>query len=256
MRVIAATNRNLLEEIARERFRRDLYYRLSVISLHIPPLRERIEDVPLLLRHFMASAWPEFPTESLDEVMELLQSHPWPGNVRELRNLAEYLCILGDSSNQFDEEIGRLFRSYVQAHQAFRSDNLQGSQHMGRHGSKFGAPVEPLRVPALPRQRSAAEDVVFRKASMRGELGHILSVFREAEELGELLGCGGIQRRLARKGIFLSPQQIKLRLKKLKSMGLTVARTGSGTRLSEKGRKALADFDIPDVAAGGRNNVA
>lgn len=253
VRVIAATNRNLLEDIARDRFRRDLYYRLNVITLHIPPLRERLEDVPLLLRHFMGRSWPDFPAESLDGLMGLLQSHSWPGNVRELRNLAEYLSVLGETSSSLEEDVARLFRSYAHAHS---NGGQTQSRHVTRHGEISGADLELSYEPAPVAPRSAAEGVFFRKARMREELGHILSVFRAAEEQGELLGCGGVQKRLAMKGIVLSPQQVKTRMNKLKSMGLTMARTGSGTRLTEMGRKALAELDIPDCAERRGHGVA
>lgn len=97
VRVIAATNKNLEEEIEKGNFREDLYYRLNVIPFYVPPLRERIEDVPLLAEHFLryfARAYGRPPKELTREACELLMSYHWPGNVRELRNLMERLVIL------------------------------------------------------------------------------------------------------------------------------------------------------------------
>jgi len=97
VRVIAATNKNLEEEIEKGNFREDLYYRLNVIPFYVPPLRERIEDVPLLAEHFLryfAQAYGRPPKELTREACELLMSYHWPGNVRELRNLMERLVIL------------------------------------------------------------------------------------------------------------------------------------------------------------------
>jgi two-component system nitrogen regulation response regulator NtrX len=97
VRVIAATNKNLEEEIRAGRFREDLYFRLNVIPFHVPPLRERREDVPLLARHFMETLSAEHgrrPREIAPEVMHLLSQLPWPGNVRELRNTIERLVIM------------------------------------------------------------------------------------------------------------------------------------------------------------------
>jgi transcriptional regulator with GAF, ATPase, and Fis domain len=100
VRVIAATNKNLKEEIRNEKFREDLYHRLSVILIHVPALRERIEDIPLLANHFMqhASERSERPAVPFDEAaFEELQKLPWTGNIRELRNVVERLAILCDN---------------------------------------------------------------------------------------------------------------------------------------------------------------
>ncbi|MBI4465198.1 MAG: sigma-54-dependent Fis family transcriptional regulator [Acidobacteria bacterium] len=96
-RVIAATNKNLEEEIARGNFREDLFYRLNVIPFVVPPLRERIEDIPPLANHFLkefAFTYGRKPKEMAPDAMEVLASHSWPGNVRELKNLIERLVIL------------------------------------------------------------------------------------------------------------------------------------------------------------------
>ncbi len=96
VRVIAATNRVLLDSVAAKTFREDLYYRLNVIQLSVPPLRERMEDLPLLLDHFLESFARQHarpcPVLSEDARAALLR-HPWPGNVRELKNLAERLVV-------------------------------------------------------------------------------------------------------------------------------------------------------------------
>ena len=97
VRVIAATNKDLEEEIRAGRFREDLYFRLNVIPFHVPPLRERREDVPLLARHFMEVLSAEHgrrPREIAAEALRLLSQLPWPGNVRELRNIIERLVIM------------------------------------------------------------------------------------------------------------------------------------------------------------------
>ena len=87
VRVVAATNRNLREEVARGNFREDLYYRLNVVELHLPALRDRISDLHLLINHLI-SASPHNPgvTGASDEVMSIFRSYRWPGNVRELSN--------------------------------------------------------------------------------------------------------------------------------------------------------------------------
>jgi len=96
-RVIAATNKNLDQEIARGAFRQDLFYRLNVIPFFVPPLRDRKEDIPVLARYFLAEFSAEYgkkTRELTDGAMEILLRFPWPGNVRELRNLVERLVIV------------------------------------------------------------------------------------------------------------------------------------------------------------------
>ncbi len=97
VRVIAATNKKLEEEIARNAFREDLFYRLNVIPFYAPPLRERTEDIPVLARHFIAEfteAYGKRSKELSPAAMEVLLRYPWPGNVRELKNLIERLVIM------------------------------------------------------------------------------------------------------------------------------------------------------------------
>ena len=97
VRVLAATNQNLAMLIAEKRFREDLYYRLNVLPLEMPPLRERADDIPLLVHHFLDHARTERGSRVLgltDEVMARLLEHDWPGNVRELENLMERLLVL------------------------------------------------------------------------------------------------------------------------------------------------------------------
>lgn len=97
VRVIASTNKNLEEEIERGNFREDLFYRLNVIPFEVPPLRERVEDIPLLAAHFLeefAAAYGRKRKELTPEAVRVLQQYPWPGNVRELKNLMERIVIM------------------------------------------------------------------------------------------------------------------------------------------------------------------
>jgi DNA-binding NtrC family response regulator len=97
VRVIAATNKNLTEEIRKGTFREDLYYRLNVIPIFVPPLRERKDDVPLLASHFLQKFCQEKGkdvTSISPDVMEILLAHSWPGNVRELENVIEHAIII------------------------------------------------------------------------------------------------------------------------------------------------------------------
>jgi two-component system nitrogen regulation response regulator NtrX len=97
VRVLAATNKKLEEEIERNAFREDLFYRLNVIPFYVPALRERTEDIPILAAHFLKAFCVEYgkkPKEFSKPAMEVLLSYPWPGNVRELKNLVERLVIM------------------------------------------------------------------------------------------------------------------------------------------------------------------
>ena len=97
VRVIAATNKRLDLEIEQGKFRADLFYRLNVIPFELPPLRERIEDVPLLVQHFnqrFSQAYGKKPKDFAPAVIEDLQSYSWPGNVRELKNTIERVVIM------------------------------------------------------------------------------------------------------------------------------------------------------------------
>jgi two-component system, NtrC family, nitrogen regulation response regulator NtrX len=97
VRVLSATSRNLSDEIAAGRFREDLFYRLNVVPVRLPPLRERREDIPELVEHFLArfAAERRMPAPSIsEEAIAALQAHDWPGNVRQLRNIIERTIIL------------------------------------------------------------------------------------------------------------------------------------------------------------------
>ena len=111
VRVIAATNKTLESEIAAGKFREDLYYRLNVVPIHVPPIRERREDIPLLAQYFAAtlSAREGIPPRTFTpDALERLSSLDWPGNVRELRNTVERLLILASDSQISARDIDRL----------------------------------------------------------------------------------------------------------------------------------------------------
>jgi len=98
VRIVAATHRPLMQEVAAGRFRKDLYYRLQVVEINLPPLRSHKEDMPALVEHFIATLGPQLgvpPIEVTPAELGFLQQYDWPGNVRELRNLIERSLILG-----------------------------------------------------------------------------------------------------------------------------------------------------------------
>jgi two-component system nitrogen regulation response regulator NtrX len=110
VRVLSATSRNLQDEIAAGRFREDLYYRLNVVPVRLPALRERREDIPELVSHFLAriAAERRLPSPSIsEEAMAALQAHDWPGNIRQLRNVIERTLILapGDRASCIENDL-------------------------------------------------------------------------------------------------------------------------------------------------------
>jgi DNA-binding NtrC family response regulator len=113
VRVVAATNRPLRESVEEGLFRADLYYRLNVLSIYLPPLRERREDIPLLVRRFIKefSSQHDRPFRGISgEAMEILMGYAWPGNVRELRNLVESMVVLAPGREIGPEDIPRPIR--------------------------------------------------------------------------------------------------------------------------------------------------
>jgi DNA-binding NtrC family response regulator len=98
-RLISATNEDLEKLVRERRFREDLYYRIHVLTLFVPPLRERVDDIPLIVDYFIkvycaANHWP--PKRVADEAMEAMKRYPWPGNVRELENLVQRMVVMTD----------------------------------------------------------------------------------------------------------------------------------------------------------------
>jgi two-component system, NtrC family, nitrogen regulation response regulator NtrX len=140
-RMIASTNKDLEEEISRGNFREDLFYRLNVIPFSVPPLRERQEDVPLLVRYFLkefSAAYGRRPREISDDAIETLMRYAWPGNVRELRNVIERIVIMNPTTSRFERKhlpplvhrdgsrrsVGNDFSTLHQARAAYERDYI------------------------------------------------------------------------------------------------------------------------------------
>ena len=127
VRVIVATNKNLREEIRKGTFREDLYYRLNVIPIHVPPLRDRKEDISLLVQDFLEEFSRENnsePKSITDETLPALLAHDWPGNVRELKNLVERLVIMSPGTRiEFSSLLGGFepITSQFAAHPSFKT---------------------------------------------------------------------------------------------------------------------------------------
>ena len=116
VRIVAATARDLEQEVSAGSFREDLYYRLNVIRIHVPPLRERREDIPLLAQHFLARFRAKFRKGEIrfsPDAMETLAGHDWRGNVRELENLIERCVLLGGEGEIRQEQLVSIWEGGV-----------------------------------------------------------------------------------------------------------------------------------------------
>ncbi len=115
VRVIAATNKDLLEQVHNARFREDLYYRLSTVPIRVPALHDRKEDITLLFRKFavdFAEKYKTAPVQLDEEAKNLLINYPWPGNVRELKNIADQVSVLSQDKQISSKELGKFLQPY------------------------------------------------------------------------------------------------------------------------------------------------
>jgi two-component system, NtrC family, nitrogen regulation response regulator NtrX len=115
VRIIAATNQDLEKACNEGRFRQDLFFRLNVIPIHVQPLRERLEDIPILLMHFLKVLNREITPEA--SALDILAAHDWPGNVRELKNLAERISVMHSADVITGAEIQKLMDKKIKNHQ-------------------------------------------------------------------------------------------------------------------------------------------
>jgi transcriptional regulator with PAS, ATPase and Fis domain len=164
VRILAATNRDLFREVEAGRFREDLYYRLTVVPIFVPPLRDRQEDIPVLVKTFLEHFNREIRRGVIgitDRAMELLVAYNWPGNVRELKNLMERLVLMGSGERIDVADLPENIRL-----------NLGGPRTRGRREDLF----QPGRVPTLEEvERVAIEHAL-------GQVGW--NKTRAAERLG------------------------------------------------------------------------
>ena len=140
VRIIAATNKNLDDLVRKGQFREDLYYRINVISLYLPPLRERGEDVPLLAKHFLAKRVEEDrrkPLEFTKDALELLTRYPWPGNIREMENVIEQAFIWSQGcSHVTPEHLPAILKSDTRS-SSLRDDTLAGRMSLEKAVMEF-----------------------------------------------------------------------------------------------------------------------
>lgn len=204
VRVIAATNRKLAELVAARQFREDLFYRLNVFPLPIPSLRERREDIGVLLEFFLHkyARLHRRAVPRLDApIRELLDDYGWPGNIRQLENIAEFIVAVSPLSNDLHTDILQLLS---------------------------------LAAPPEKGASLAGEESPERRAQLRAIL-EVLAARRSDERLGR----AAIRRRLLERGVALSEQQVKARLAALQERQLVESVVGRGTTLAAAGRRYL-----------------
>jgi two-component system nitrogen regulation response regulator GlnG len=189
VRIIAATHQNLERRVAEGQFREDLLHRLNVIRLRLPPLRERPEDIPLLLEHFLKQAAQELDTTAkvpLPEVVEHLVHYPWPGNVRELENTCRWLTVMATGNELHLEDLPPELRQRQST-----GEGLDWEAPLARWAQRHVATAdEPLLDIALPRmERILIEAALRRTGGRRQEASKLLgwgrnTLTRKIKELG------------------------------------------------------------------------
>lgn len=202
IRVIAATNQNLYEQVKAKKFRADLYFRLNVFNLKIPPLRQRRGDIEYLIKIFLKEnkVNGDFP----QALMKVLTSYNWPGNVRELRNCIDYLTNIGEDFTF--ENLPPLIKEY----------HLDSSQ---------------INKPLTDAVKSIGT---------AGEVAAILEILQSRYQQQQYIGRKEISDLLLKKGIFLTEQEVRTMLTKLFSLGFVrITKGRSGTKITEMGEELL-----------------
>ena len=168
LRIVAATNRDLFHEVEEGKFREDLYYRLTVIPIFVPPLRDRQDDIPILIKTFLAHYNREIGRQVkgvTDRALELLLTYNWPGNVRELKNLMERLVLMGSSDWIDIDDLPEHIRL-----------NLSGPKAKGSRDSLF----EPGRVPTLEEvEKLAIEHALAQLGWNKTRAAEVLGISRQ-----------------------------------------------------------------------------
>lgn len=188
-RFISATNRDLEFEVNAGRFRRDLYYRLSVLHIELPPLRVREGDVPLLAQHFFEQLQPRDKRvrKISPEAMELIQNYDWPGNIRELRNAVERGIALANSDVILPEDLPKSLRS---------STPRGGSEQSSSENPAETSSASPSGSPATEGQSLQEAEREYLRSILRQNQGNVT---RAAEQAG--LTRQGLHKRLKKAGV-------------------------------------------------------
>jgi len=210
IRIIAATNRDLQSMVNEGNFRQDLYYRLSVLPLRIPPLRERTEDIfhlfiDILKNEFLIEL-KQFP----DSLIRELESYNWPGNVRELRNTAEYMSNFIQLNMDWENELSDILRNRI---------------------NKTTAVEDP-----------SAKNLI-RKLEDYGQMTNFIHILKILDTHPFKWTRKCLSKELAKNGINLSESQVKRHLSTLKELDIVQCKTGDGTYIRNMGRLLLKKYE-------------
>lgn len=205
VRIISATNRSLKDLVEEGKFRQDLYYRLFVLPLRVPSLRERREDIPLLVEHFVRENCL-VRVDIEPTVMHRLINYQWPGNVRELNSVVQYMTSVMSGNTITDHDLPEQFRETEQEIRDTKKGNLEELESKGELFSFFV----------------------------------ILECLEQAKSRLECVGRGKIVEFAMRKGVPLTDQQVRHRMDSLKDLGYIFSgRKGQGSRITDKGLHLL-----------------
>ena len=221
VRIIAATNRDILSEVKKGAFRQDLFYRINVFTLRIPPLRDRGEDVLPLFESILALRLQQkkipFPSEQFTESLRsLLLSHSWPGNVRELVNLVE--ITVNGLELEKDYDIAGQIRQYWKM--------------LYQYEDNTPAPSDPVSAPKAGTE--------YRITEMNQDTRTVFLILAELERDGKAPGRSAVFRYCLGHQIPLTEQQIKIRIERLRNLGLIRKAQGHGNIITDLGRMYLS----------------
>jgi transcriptional regulator with PAS, ATPase and Fis domain len=208
VRVIAATNKDLYNLVLKGEFRKDLYYRLNVLHLRVPTLKERIDDIPLLAESFFKKINSDKYLSA--EVLEIFKNYSWPGNIRELENLIYYFANIIDKQEVTVDDLPEEFLMHYSRDKEYKRKKL-----------------DDIGVDMF--QKEKIEEYV-----------HILKILDNADKLEMKIGRNRISEILKTKNINYSSEQIRTKLKELEILGLVnIGTTRQGTSISQKGKLFL-----------------
>lgn len=185
-RIVAATNRDLAKEVEKGTFRRDLYFRLNVINIRLAPLRERKEDIPLLINHFLNRAGGTHTLTA--EAMEVLLSYEWPGNVRELENCIQHMVAVNsgpllhvaDLPSALQNHLIQKKSQYLTAVAGTGAPQAEGPSYSGLNSAGSGNPSAglPAIIPLVELERRAIVNALEYTKGDRAVAAHLLGIGR------------------------------------------------------------------------------
>ena len=222
VRVIATTNRTLPEEVSKGEFREDLYFRLNVLPIELPPLRDRIDDVEILAPHFVRAACRRDGRHEATistAAMSLLKSYHWPGNVRELQNLCERAVVLSRTSDMQAETIGRwLFDTAPPPTPTIRATGFATATRTNGNGSSNGNGTNGHAFAARTNGGVPAVEILVNDADRSGEPKPLADIEREV--IVETLKRYNGHRQKTARALGIGVRTLGLKLKKWKELQL------------------------------------